>query len=73
MPVSEMIALFKKLDTIKRMLVAEVFKLVKLILILPLSNGVSERSFSFLKRTKTFFSLNNSKKFVKPSLSFAYP
>ena len=38
-----MIALFRKLDTIKRMLVAEVFKLVKLILIMPPSNVVSER------------------------------
>ena len=54
---SEMIALFKKLDTIKRMLVAEVIKLVKLILIMPATNAVSERSFWFLKRIKTYVRL----------------
>ena len=51
---SEMIALFKKIDTIKRMLVVEVMKLVKLILIMPATNAVSEKSFSFLERIKTF-------------------
>ena len=51
---SEMIALLKKLDTIKRMLVAELIKLVKLVLIMPATNAVSERSFSFLKRFKTY-------------------
>ena len=48
-----MIALFQKLDTIKRMLVAEVIKLVKLILLMPATNAVSKRSFSSLKRIKT--------------------
>ena len=48
-----MIALFQKLDTIKRMLVAEVIKLVKLILVA--SEAVSEISFLSLKRIKTFF------------------
>ena len=38
-----MIALFQKLDTIKKMLVAKVIKLVKLILVMPDSNAVSER------------------------------
>ena len=42
---SEMIALFKKIDTIKRMLVAEVMKLVKLIVIMPATNAVNEKSF----------------------------
>ena len=50
-----MIALFKKLDTIKGML-AQVHKLVTLILIMPATNAVSERSFSFLKRIKTHLS-----------------
>ena len=54
MQLSEMIPLFKKLDTIKRMLVAEVIKLVKLILIMPASNDVSDRSFSSLKRIKNY-------------------
>ena len=35
------------------MLVAEVIKLVKLILVVPATNGVSERWFSSLKRIKT--------------------
>ena len=51
----EMIALFRKLDTIKnKMLVAEVIKLVKLILMMPATNAVSQKSFSFLKRIKTY-------------------
>ena len=45
MQLSEMIALFQKLDTIKRMLVAEVIKLVKLVSVMPVTNAVSERSF----------------------------
>ena len=36
------------------MLVAEVIKLVKLILVMPATNAVSERSFSSLKRTETY-------------------
>ena len=42
MQLSEMIALFQKLDTIKEMLVAEVIKLVKSILVMPASNAVSK-------------------------------
>ena len=38
-----MIALFQELDTIEKMLVPEVIKLVKLILVMPASNTVSER------------------------------
>ena len=49
MQFSEMIALFQKLDTIKRMLVAKIIKLVKLILVMPATNAVSERSFLSLK------------------------
>ena len=55
MQLSEMIALFKKLDAIKRMLVAEVIKPVKLILIMSATKADSERSFLFLKRIKTYF------------------
>ena len=54
MQLSGMIALFKKLDTIKRMLVAEVIKLVKLVLIMPATNTVSESSSSLFKITKTY-------------------
>ena len=56
-----MIALFQKLDTIKTMLVAEVIELVKLILVMPVTNAVSERLFSSPKRIKTYFhsTINN--------------
>ena len=50
----EMIALFPKLDTIKKMLVAEVIKLVKPFLVMPATNAVSERSFLSIKRIKTY-------------------
>ena len=43
MQLLEVIALFQKLDTINKMLVAEVIKLVKLTLVMPASNAVSER------------------------------
>ena len=55
MQLSEMIALFQKLDIIKRMLVAEVIKLVKIILVMPATNAVSKRSFSSLKELKLIF------------------
>ena len=51
---SEIVAFFQKLDTIKRKLLAEGIKLVKLILIMQATNPVSERSFSSLKRIKTY-------------------
>ena len=38
-----MIAVFQKLDTIKKMLIAEVIKLVKLILVMSASNTFSKR------------------------------
>ena len=61
--ISEMIALFQKLDSTKRMLEAEVIKLVKLILVMPAANAVSKRSFSSLKRVKTYLrsTMTNSK------------
>ena len=55
MQLSEITALFQKLDTIKRMLVKEVIKLVKLVLVMPITNVVSKVSFSSLKRIKTIF------------------
>ena len=42
------------LDTITKLLVAEVIKLIKLNLIMPARNVVRERSFSLLKRIKTY-------------------
>ena len=55
MQLSEMIALFQILDITKRMLVAEVIKLVKMILVMPATNAVSKRSFSSLKELKLIF------------------
>ena len=54
MQLSEMIAFFQKLYIIKRMLVAEVIKLVKVISVMPATNAVTQRLFLFLKRIKTY-------------------
>ena len=54
MQLSVKIDLFQKLDTIKRILVAKVIQLVKLILIMLATNAVSERSFSSFKRIKAY-------------------
>ena len=43
----------KNLSTEKRFLFSEVIKLIKIILIAPATNAISERSFSTLKRVKT--------------------
>ena len=43
----------KNLSTEKRSLFSEVIKLIKIILIAPAANTVSEKSFSILKRVKT--------------------
>ena len=53
MQLLEMIALFQKLDTFRRMLIAEVIKLIKLILVMPATKAVSGRLFSSVKRIKT--------------------
>ena len=54
MQLPEMIALFQKLDTIKRLLVTEAIKLVTSILVMPGANAVSEISFLSFKRIKTY-------------------
>ena len=53
MQLLEMIALFQKLDTFRRMLIAEVIKLIKLILVMLATKAVSGRLFSSVKRIKT--------------------
>ena len=55
MQLSAIIALFQKVDSIKRMLVAKVTKPAKLILLMPATNAVSERLFSSLKELKLIF------------------
>ena len=48
------------LDTITKLLVAEVIKLIKLNLIMPARNIVRERSFSLLKRIKICSTATNN-------------
>ena len=64
-----MIALFQELDTIKRMVVVEVIKLVKLILVVPATNAVSERSFSFLTRIETYLRSATTNKLLTDRLN----
>ena len=52
--VKELLDAFRNLDKAKRRLLSEVMKVVKLIVVLPATNAVSERSFSALKRVKTY-------------------
>ena len=51
---SDLVAFLQKLDDAKNVLLSEVIKVVKLMLVMPATNAVSERSFSVLKRVKTY-------------------
>ena len=51
---SGVISLFQKLDPGKKMLIEEVLRLAKFILVIPATNAVSKRSLSSLKRIKTY-------------------
>ena len=55
MQLLERISLFQKLDTIKKILVAEAIKLVKQILVIPASNAVARNNFRLLKELKLIF------------------
>ena len=48
------IAFLKSLSSSEKQFYSEVVKLVKLILVMPATNAVSERSFSALRRLKTW-------------------
>ena len=50
---SELINCFRTLPATKQSILAEAFKLMKLILVAPATNAISERSFSALKHLKT--------------------
>ena len=50
---SELINSFSSLPASKQSILAEAFKLIKLILVAPATNSISKRSFSALKRLKT--------------------
>ena len=52
--VSDLVRFLQKLDPANKLLLSEVVKLGKLMLVMPATNAVSERSFSALKRLKTY-------------------
>ena len=52
--VNDLIAYLKSLNAVERTLYLEVFKLAKLILVMPATNAISERSFSALRSLKTW-------------------
>ena len=52
--IKDTIKIISSLNASQKMLVSEVFKLVKLILLVPATNAVSERSPSTLRRAKSY-------------------
>ena len=52
--ISDVISLFQALDSATKTLISEVVKVARLLLVMPATNAVSERSFSALKRVKTY-------------------
>ena len=52
--IKDAIKIISSLNASQKMLVSEVLKLVKLILLVPVTNAVSERSCSTLRRVKTY-------------------
>ena len=52
--IKDAVKIISSLNASQRMLVSEVLKLVKLILLVPATNAVSERSCSTLRRVKTY-------------------
>ena len=52
--VNDLVKLLQDFDNSRRLALSEVVKLGKLLLVIPATNAVSERSFSTLKRAKTF-------------------
>ena len=52
--VHDLVTFFQSLDRSRQLLLPEVTKLGKMLLVLPATNAASERSFSALKRVKTF-------------------
>ena len=52
--ISDLIKFLNNLDPVNKVLLSEIFKLGKLMLVMPATNAISERSFSELKRVKTY-------------------
>ena len=53
MNISEVLEKFRSLSPARKNLLSEVIKVVRLLLVMPATNAISERSFSSLKRVKT--------------------
>ena len=51
---NDLVALFQSLDNPQQLLLSEVCTLGKLLLVMPATNATSERSFSALRRLKTY-------------------
>ena len=54
MDVKDLIDFFQKLESPDKLLLSEVIKVVKILLVMPATNAISERSFSALKRMKMY-------------------
>ena len=52
--VNDLVTFLQSLDSCRRKLLSEISSLGKLLLVMPATNAVSERSFSALKRVKTY-------------------
>ncbi len=50
----DLVSYFKTLNHAERMLMSEVVKLIKLVIVMPATNASSERSFSALRRLKSY-------------------
>ena len=51
----DLITMFQTMSPSRRILLSELVKLMKLLLVLPAANSISERSFPALKKVKTYF------------------
>ena len=60
---------FRSTSPVYRTLFSEVIKLLKLILVLPATNAISERSFSTLKRVKTYPTLKRVKTYLSTTMT----
>ena len=54
MNISEVLEKFRSLSPARKNLLSELIKVVKFLLVMPATNAISERSFSSLKRVKTY-------------------
>ncbi|XP_066914540.1 zinc finger MYM-type protein 1-like [Clytia hemisphaerica] len=52
--ISDVLKKFRSLSQARKTLLSEVIRVVKLLLVMPATNAISERSFSALKRVKTY-------------------